>query len=109
MSYLYFPVHVVPPGWYSALVGTLIRLASRHFRRDLGDRRQGEFRVADGCFPGSQNRVMFVWMLVESMAVGRAGWSVVGTSNVPGVKVGQLEVGSLGEFARRIWLGVRSV
>ena len=41
----------------------------------------------DGCFPGSQNRVMFVWMLMASITVG-----VVGTSNVPGVKMSQLEV-----------------
>ena len=43
--------------------------------------------MGDGCFPGSQNRVMFVWMLVASITVG-----VVGTSNVPGVKMSQLEV-----------------
>ena len=43
--------------------------------------------MGDGCFPGSQNRVMFVWMLMASITVG-----VVGTSNVPGVKMSQLEV-----------------
>ena len=42
--------------------------------------------MGDGCFPGSQNRMMVVWMLLASIA------GVIGTSNVPGVKMSQLEV-----------------
>ena len=42
--------------------------------------------MGDGCFPSSQNRMMVVWMLVASIA------GVMGTSNVPGVKMSQLEV-----------------
>ena len=42
--------------------------------------------MGDGCFPGSQNRMMVVWMLLASVT------GVVGTSNVPGVKMSQLEV-----------------